>query len=51
MSNPLVAALDAAVAEVRGQDVPLGVRLRTVADRVRALSPAYAEAVDTRPHA
>ena len=47
MSNPLVAALDAAVAEVRGQDVPLGVRLRTVADRVRALSPAYAEAVDT----
>ena len=47
MSNPLVAALDAAVAEVRNQDVPLGVRLRHVADRVRELSPAYAEAVDT----
>lgn len=46
MSNPIAAALDAAVAEVRSRDMPLDVRLRYVADRVRELSPIYADAVD-----
>ncbi|MFM9977879.1 MAG: peroxiredoxin-like family protein [Sphingomonadaceae bacterium] len=46
MSNPLVAALDAAVVAARKQAVPLNVRLRYVADRVRELSTVYAEAVD-----
>jgi peroxiredoxin len=46
MSNPLIAALDVAVIEARSRDVPLGARLRFVADRVRDLSPGYADAVD-----
>lgn len=46
MSNPLVEALEAAVVEARALDVPLGRRLRLVADRVRELSTDFAEAVD-----
>jgi peroxiredoxin len=46
MSNPIAAALDAAVVEARARDMPLGARLRYVADRVRELSPVYADAVD-----
>ncbi|UVO55309.1 peroxiredoxin-like family protein [Sphingomonas sp. SUN039] len=46
MSNPLIAALDDAVVEARSRDIPLGARLRFVADRVRDLSPVYADAVD-----
>ncbi len=46
MSSPIVTALDAAVVEVRDQDMTLSARLRFVADRVRELSTAYAEAVD-----
>ncbi len=46
MSNPLIAALGVAVVEARSRDVPLSARLRLVADRVRDLSPVYADAVD-----
>ena len=46
MSNPLIAALDAAVIDARSRDIPLGARLRLVADKVRELSTVYAEAVD-----
>jgi peroxiredoxin len=46
MSNPLIAALGAAVVEARSRDVPLSARLRFVADRVRDLSSVYADAVD-----
>ncbi len=46
MPNALISALDVAVAAARGLNVPLGVRLRLVADRVRELSPVYADAVD-----
>jgi peroxiredoxin len=46
MSNPLIAALDAAVIDARSRDLTLGARLRLVADKVRALSTSYAEAVD-----
>jgi hypothetical protein len=46
MSNPLIAALDAEVEDSRRIDLPLGDRLRRLADRVRDLSPVYADAVD-----
>ncbi|WP_353217753.1 peroxiredoxin-like family protein [Sandarakinorhabdus sp.] len=46
MSNPLIAALDAEVADLRRNDGPLGDRLRRLAERVRELSPVYADAVD-----
>jgi peroxiredoxin len=46
MSNPMIAALDSEVADVRLRDVPLGVRLQRIATRVRDLSPVYADAVD-----
>ncbi|WP_310473862.1 peroxiredoxin-like family protein [Sandarakinorhabdus sp.] len=46
MSNPLIAALVAEVEDSRRIDVPLGDRLRRLADRVRDLSPVYADAVD-----
>jgi peroxiredoxin len=46
MSGRLVAALDAAVADARDRDLPLGERLALVAARVRDLSPVYADAVD-----
>lgn len=46
MSNPLIAALDAEVEDLRRIDVPFADRLRRLADRVRDLSPVYADAVD-----
>ncbi len=46
MSNPLVTALDAAVADARQRDITLNERLRMVATRVRELSTVYADAVD-----
>jgi peroxiredoxin len=45
--NPLVAALDATADEAIASGKPLAVRLRMIADRVRELSPQFAEAVDT----
>jgi peroxiredoxin len=47
MTHPLVAALEQAFQDVRHQDVPLSKRLQFIADRVRALSTEFAEAVDT----
>ena len=47
MANDLVAAIDAAIAEARGRDLPLGARLQFMADTVRGLSSVFAEAVDT----
>lgn len=38
--------LNAAIEEARTMDAPLSVRLQTVADTVRALSPAFAEVID-----
>ncbi|KPF63164.1 hypothetical protein IP88_14125 [alpha proteobacterium AAP81b] len=38
--------MNAAVAEVRGSELPLGERLRFIAERVRVLRPAYTEAVE-----
>jgi peroxiredoxin len=46
MSNPLIAALDAAVVAARAEQVPLGVRLRRIVERVGELAPVYAVAVD-----
>ncbi len=46
MSNPLVVALEQAFQDVRHKDVPLGERLAYIAERVRALSPQYADAVE-----
>jgi peroxiredoxin len=45
--NPLVAALEVAFQRSRAMDAPLGVRLKVIADEVRALSTEFAEAVDT----
>lgn len=45
--NPLVAALDATADEAIASGKPLAERLRMIADRVRELSPQFAEAVDT----
>ena len=47
MSDPLIAALDAAVVEARDLDLPLNQRLKRIAERVRVLTPVYADAVDT----
>jgi peroxiredoxin len=47
MSDGLVTALDATVAEARSRNEPLSARLRFVADGVRGLSSEFAEAVDT----
>lgn len=46
-ANPLVAALDETARAAMAADEPLAKRLRMVADRVRELSPQFAEAVDT----
>lgn len=46
MNQPIAIALEEAFQEVRAQDVPLGVRLSRIADKVRALSPVYGAAVD-----
>jgi peroxiredoxin len=46
-ANPLVAALDETARAAMATDEPLAKRLRMVADRVRELSPQFAEAVDT----
>lgn len=46
MSNPLIAALDAEVAEARHLDLPLNARLRRIVARVATIAPAYADAVD-----
>jgi len=45
--NPLVAALDATADEAIASGKPLAERLCMIADRVRELSPHFAEAVDT----
>ncbi len=47
MPHPLVEALEAAFQRARHMDVPLSVRLKVIADEVRALSTEFAEAVDT----
>ena len=46
MSNPLVAAIEDAVREVRERDLPLGKRLKYIADLIRAKGPGFADAVD-----
>jgi hypothetical protein len=38
--------LDAATEEARRMDAPLSVRLQTVAHKVRALNPAFADVID-----
>lgn len=45
-SNPLVAALDETTEAAKAADRPLAQRLRIVAERVRELSPQFAQAVD-----
>ncbi len=45
-ANPLVAALDETAEAAMASDRPLAERLRMVADRVRELSPEFADAVD-----
>jgi peroxiredoxin len=45
--NPLVEALEVAYRRSREMDAPLNVRLKVIADEVRALSVPFAEAVDT----
>jgi peroxiredoxin len=45
-SNPLVAALDETTETAKAADRPLAQRLRIVAERVRELSPQFAQAVD-----
>lgn len=47
MTHPLVAALEAKFCEVRDLNLPLGARLRAIADEVRAKSPEFADSVDT----
>jgi peroxiredoxin len=47
MTHPLVAALEDKFREVRDMDLPLGDRLRAIADEVRNRSPEFADAVDT----
>lgn len=47
MTHPLVAALEDKFREVRDMDLPLGARLRAIADEVRNRSPQFADAVDT----
>jgi len=46
MTHPLVAELEQAFQEVRNRDLPLGERLKYVADRVRVKGPGFAAAVD-----
>lgn len=46
MTHPLVAALEDKFQKVRNMDLPLGARLRAIADEVRDRSPQFAEAVD-----
>ena len=46
-TNPLVAALNETTEAAVAADKPLAERLRMVAERVRELSPQFAEAVDT----
>lgn len=47
MTHPLVAALEDKFQKVRDMDLPLGSRLRAIADEVRDRSPEFADAVDT----
>ncbi len=47
MIHPLVAALEAAFQQIRDRDLPLGERLKYVADCVREKGPDFAGAVDT----
>ncbi|HSG34821.1 MAG TPA: redoxin domain-containing protein, partial [Sphingomonadaceae bacterium] len=46
MTHPLVAALEDKFREVRDMDLPLGDRLRAIAEEVRLRSPPFADAVD-----
>jgi peroxiredoxin len=43
----LLAALEKKFQDVRDAEIPLGARLKCMADEVRRMSPAFAEAVDT----
>ena len=45
-SKPLAKALEEALEECRAMDASLNERLKAMADAVRSLSPAFAEAVD-----
>jgi peroxiredoxin len=45
--NPLVTALESTTEEAIASGKPLAERLRMIADRVRELSPQFADAVDT----
>ena len=47
MANPIVEAIEQAFQEMRNLDAPLAERLSYVADRVRALSSVFADAVET----
>lgn len=47
MTHPLVAALEDKFQEVRGLDLPLGDRLRAIAEVVRVRAPEFADAVET----
>ncbi len=46
MTHPLVAALEETFQQVRDMDLSLADRLRAIADKVRAMSPEFADAVD-----
>ncbi len=46
MNQPIVIALEQAFQDVRDRDAPLGERLSYVAEKVRSLSPLFADAVD-----
>jgi peroxiredoxin len=47
MDQPIVIALNQAFQDVRDRDVPLRERLDYIAEKVRILSPTYADAVDS----
>lgn len=47
MTHPLVAALEEKFQAVRDLNLPLGARLRAIADEVRDKSPEFADAVET----
>src|SRR5690349_11978203 len=47
MTHPLVAALEEKFCQVRDLQLPLGARLRAIADEVREKSPEFAVAVET----
>lgn len=46
MTQPIVIAIEQAFLEIRDRDVPLGERLRYIAEKIRTLSPLFSDAVD-----